>query len=70
MPFTPELRQKVDQIRDYLCGGGYPDPVSNAEQLAFLIYFHLAETLGAQHAARARVTKQACESIYMPASGR
>jgi type I restriction enzyme M protein len=64
MPFTPELRQKVDQIRDYLYGGGYPDPVSNAEQLAFLIYFYLAETLDAQHAARARVTKQAYESIY------
>lgn len=65
MPFTPELRQKVDQIRDYLYGGGYPDPVSNAEQLAFLIYFYLAETLDAQHAARARVIKQPYESIYV-----
>lgn len=64
MPFTPELRQKVDQIRDYLYGGGYPDPVSNAEQLAFLLYFNLAEPLDAQHAARARVTKQRYESIY------
>lgn len=64
MPFTPELRQKVDQIRDYLFGGGYPDPVSNAEQLAFLIYFNLAETLDSQHAARARVTKQRYDSIY------
>jgi type I restriction enzyme M protein len=64
MPFTPELRQKVDQIRDYLYGGGYPDPVSNAEQLAFLLYFNMAEPLDAQHAARARVTKQRYESIY------
>lgn len=64
MPFTPELRQKVDQIRDYLYGGGYPDPVSNAEQLAFLLYFNLAEPLDAQHAARARVTKQRYDSIY------
>jgi type I restriction enzyme M protein len=64
MPFTPELRQKVDQIRDYLYGGGYPDPVSNAEQLAFLLYFNLAEPLDAQHAARARVTKQRYTSIY------
>jgi len=64
MPFTPELRQKVDQIRDYLYGGGYPDPVSNAEQLAFLLYFNMAEALDGQHAARARVTKQRYESIY------
>ncbi|BBL75753.1 HsdM family class I SAM-dependent methyltransferase [Methylomagnum ishizawai] len=64
MPFTPELRQKVDQIRDYLYGGGYPDPVSNAEQLAFLLYFNMAEPLDAQHAARARVTKQRHDSIY------
>ncbi len=26
MPFTPDMRRKVDQIRDYLYGGGYPDP--------------------------------------------
>ena len=43
MPLTPELRQSIDQIRDYLYGGGYPDPVSNAEQLAFLFFFYLAE---------------------------
>ena len=34
MPFTPEMRRGIDQIRDYLYGGGYPDPVSNAEQLS------------------------------------
>jgi type I restriction enzyme M protein len=34
MPMTPELRRRVDQIRDYLFGGGFPDPMSNAEQLA------------------------------------
>lgn len=45
MPLTPELRQSIDQIRDYLYGGGYPDPVSNAEQLAFLFFFYLAEGL-------------------------
>ena len=43
MPLTPETRRKVDQIRDYLYGGGYPDPMNNAEQLAFLFYFYLAE---------------------------
>ena len=35
MPLTPEMRRSIEQIRDYLYGGGYPDPVSNAEQLAF-----------------------------------
>jgi hypothetical protein len=38
MPFTPDMRRKVDQIRDYLYGGGYPDPLSNAEQLSFLFF--------------------------------
>ena len=35
MPLTPDMRRSIDQIRDYLFGGGYPDPVSNAEQLSF-----------------------------------
>jgi type I restriction enzyme M protein len=43
MPFTPEMRRKVDQIRDYLYGGGYPDPLSNAEQLSFLFFFYMIE---------------------------
>ena len=64
MPLTPELRQKVEQIRDYLYGGGYPDPVSNAEQLSFLFFFYLAETLDAQNQTRARVAKQPYESIF------
>jgi type I restriction enzyme M protein len=64
MPLTPELRQKIDQIRDYLFGGGYPDPVSNAEQLSFLFYFYLAETLDTQAASRARVLKQVYHSPY------
>ena len=36
MPLTPDMRRSIDQIRDYLYGGGYPDPVTNAEQLSFL----------------------------------
>jgi hypothetical protein len=32
------MRRKVDQIRDYLYGGGYPDPLTNAEQLSFLFF--------------------------------
>lgn len=58
MPFTPELRQQIDQIRNYLFGGGYPDPVNNAEQLAFLFFFYLAETLESQQQARARLMKK------------
>ncbi len=64
MPLTPQLRQQIDQIRDYLFGGGYPDPVSNAEQLAFLFFFYLAEGLDEQHAARARLMKQPYQSTY------
>ena len=51
MPMTPELRRGVDRIRDYLFGGGYPNPAQNAEQLSFLIYFYMYE---AADAARVR----------------
>jgi type I restriction enzyme M protein len=43
MPLTSDMRRSIDQIRDYLFGGGYPDPVSNAEQLSFLFFFYLVE---------------------------
>lgn len=65
MPMTPDLRRKVDQIRNDLFGGGYPDPVSNAEQLAFLFFFYLMEGLDQQNAARARVLKQPYTSPYV-----
>lgn len=64
MPLTPELRQKVEQIRNYLYGGGYPDPMSNAEQLAFLFYFYLSEGLDRDNAARARISKQEYASVF------
>jgi len=64
MPMTPELRQKVDRIRDDLYGGGYPDPVTNAEQLAFLFFFYLIEGIDKQNAARARVMKQFYTSLF------
>ena len=47
MPMTPELRRGIDRIRDYLFGGGYPNPAQNAEQLSFLIYFYMYETADA-----------------------
>ena len=43
MPMTPELRRGIGRIRDYLFGGGYPNPAQNAEQLSFLIYPYLRE---------------------------
>lgn len=64
MPMTPEMRRSVDQMRDYLFGGGYPDPVSNAEQLAFLFFFYLVEGIDAENAARAQVLKQPYESMF------
>lgn len=64
MPLTPEMRRSIDQIRDYLYGGGYPDPVSNAEQLAFLFFFYLVEGIDAENAARAKVLKQKYASLF------
>jgi type I restriction enzyme M protein len=64
MPLTPEIRQKIDQIRDYLYGGGYPDPMNNAEQLAFLFYFYLSEGQDRESISRARITKQDYSSAY------
>jgi hypothetical protein len=53
-PLTPDMRRDVDTIRNYLFGGGYPDPVSNAEQLAFLFFFYLVEGIDAENQARPR----------------
>jgi len=64
MPLTPEMRRSIEQIRDYLYGGGYPDPVSNAEQLAFLFFFYLIEGIDAENEARAKVLKQKYESMF------
>lgn len=64
MPLTPEMRRDVEQIRNYLFGGGYPDPVSNAEQLSFLFFFYLVEGIDAENLARARVLKQSYESMF------
>lgn len=64
MPLTPDMRRSIDQIRDYLFGGGYPDPVSNAEQLAFLFFFYLIEGIDAENQVRAKVLKQKHTSIF------
>jgi type I restriction enzyme M protein len=55
MPLTADMRRAIEQIRDYLFGGGYPDPVSNAEQLSFLFFFYLVEGIDAENVARAKV---------------
>jgi type I restriction enzyme M protein len=64
MPLTPDMRRSIDQIRDYLFGGGYPDPVSNAEQLSFLFFFYLVEGIDAENALRAKVLKQPYTSLF------
>ena len=55
MALTPELRGGIDRIRDYLFGGGFPDPAQNAEQISFLIYFYMYE---AADAARVRAARR------------
>ncbi len=64
MPMTPEMRRNIDQIRDYLYGGGYPDPVSNAEQLSFLFFFYLIEGIDRDNRLRAEATKAAYEGMF------
>ena len=64
MPLTPDMRRSIDQIRDYLFGGGYPDPVSNAEQLSFLFFFYLVEGIDAENKLRARVLKTPYQSLF------
>ncbi|MEA3275237.1 MAG: class I SAM-dependent DNA methyltransferase [Pseudomonadota bacterium] len=64
MPLTPETRRKVDQIRDYLYGGSYPDPMNNAEQMAFLFYFYLAEGQDRDNISRARISKTPYTSVF------
>lgn len=64
MPLTADMRRQIDQIRDYLFGGGYPNPMANAEQLSFLFFFYLIEGIDAENAARAKVLKQRYESLF------
>ncbi|HZR89959.1 MAG TPA: class I SAM-dependent DNA methyltransferase [Bradyrhizobium sp.] len=64
MPFTPDMRRKVDQIRDYLYGGGYPDPLSNAEQLSFLFFFYMIEGIDAANIRQSRATKRDYTSLF------
>lgn len=64
MPFTPDMRRKVDQIRDYLYGGGYPDPLSNAEQLSFLFFFYMIEGIDAANVRQSRATGRGHISLF------
>lgn len=56
MALTAELRRGIDGIRDYLYGGGYPDPLSNAEQLSYLFFFYLLEGIDADNELKAQAT--------------
>ena len=64
MPLTPELRRGIDRIRDYLFGGGYPNPAQNAEQLSFLFFFYMFE---AADAARVRAARRPGAEVYASA---
>jgi type I restriction enzyme M protein len=64
MPFTPDMRRRVDQIRDYLYGGGYPDPLSNAEQLSFLFFFYMIEGIDAANLRQAKATGRPYSSLF------
>jgi type I restriction enzyme M protein len=64
MVFTSELRRKLDQIRDYLYGGGYPDPLSNAEQLSFLFFFYMIESLDASNVRQSKALGRPYTSIF------
>lgn len=64
MPFTQEMRRDVDRIRDYLFGGGYPDPVANATQLSFLFFFYLIEGIDRDNALTAKARRAAYEPIF------
>ena len=64
MALTTELRRGIDSIRDYLFGGGFPDPMSNAEQLSYLFFFYLVEGMDAGNAMKARATKQPYTGLF------
>ena len=64
MALTTELRRGIDAIRDYLFGGGFPDPMSNAEQLSYLFFFYLVEGMDSDNALKARATKQPYTSLF------
>ena len=64
MPLTPELRRGIDRIRDYLFGGGFPDPAQNAEQLSYLFFFYMFE---AADAARVRAARRPGAEKYVGA---
>ena len=64
MPSTPDMRRRVDQIRDYLYGGGYPDPLTNAEQLSFLFFFYMIEGIDAANLRQARATGRDYTSLF------
>ena len=47
-----------------LYGGGFPDPLSNAEQLSYLFFFYLLEGIDADNELKAKATKQPYVSVF------
>lgn len=64
MPLTADMRRSIDQIRDYLFGGGYPDPVGNTEQLCFLFFFYLVQGIDAEAEAHPRALGAPFGSLF------
>ena len=52
-------------VRVSMLSGGYPDPVSNAEQLSFLFFFYLVEGIDAENKMKAKVLKQPYDSLFV-----
>ena len=49
MALNHKIKENLDLIRDYLNGGGFPDPLSNAEQLSYLFFFNMYELVDANN---------------------
>lgn len=64
MFLSAEMRSGINRIRDYLYGGGYPDPLLNAEALAFPFFFYLIEGIDADNAAQAKGLRREHRSVF------
>lgn len=64
MPFTTDTQNRIDRIRDYLYGGGFPDPLANAEQISYLFFFYLIEGLDNDNRLQAEAYNKAYTPIF------
>lgn len=64
MPINADIQAKIDHIRNVLYGGGFPNPVNNAEQLSYLFFFYLAEQLDENNQDIAQISGQPYTSFF------